>query len=161
MKHIYQYIFISQFHSKLIRNLQSEISLFSSGGSFNSFWATTRDVPVWIIPSFRIWGYVLHVELISCVITNCGQHQWVTPSPLSIALGLTGGKYYQKITISIFRLILQNFAFPGCFSYIYYFESFLLLSFLLTFFRLVCYCRIMSMWLDFSLGISSHVQNQL
>ena len=28
-------------------------------GSFNLFLATTGDV--WIIPSFRIWGYVLHV----------------------------------------------------------------------------------------------------
>ena len=40
------------------------------GGSFNIFMATTRDV--WIIPSFPIWDYVLHVEHISCVITNCG-----------------------------------------------------------------------------------------
>ena len=38
---------------------------------------------VWIIQSFR---YVLHVEAISCVITNCGQNQWVIPFPLSIAL---------------------------------------------------------------------------
>ena len=30
-------------------------------------------------------------------------------------LGLTGRKHYQKITIPIFRLIHQNFAFPGCF----------------------------------------------
>ena len=36
--------------------------------------------------SFRIWDHVLHVEHISCVITNCGQHQWVIPSPLSTAL---------------------------------------------------------------------------
>ena len=35
----------------------------------------------WIIPSFRILDYVLHVEHVSCVITNCGQHQWVIPSP--------------------------------------------------------------------------------
>ena len=54
------------------------------GGSFNLFMATTGDA--WIIPSFRIWDYVLHVEHVSCVITNCGQHQWVIPSPLSIAL---------------------------------------------------------------------------
>ena len=33
------------------------------------FMATAGDV--WIIPSFRIWDYVLHVEHISCVITNC------------------------------------------------------------------------------------------
>ena len=54
------------------------------GGSFNLFLATTGDV--WIIPSFRIWDYVLHVEHVSCVITNCGQHQCVIPFPLSIAL---------------------------------------------------------------------------
>ena len=24
---------------------------------------------------FRIWGYVLHVEHVSCAITNCGKHQ--------------------------------------------------------------------------------------
>ena len=52
--------------------------------SFNLFLATTGDV--WIIPSVRIWGYVLHVEHVSCVIMNCGQHQWVIPSPLSVAL---------------------------------------------------------------------------
>ena len=27
---------------------------------------------------FRIWGYVLHVEHVSCAITNCGKHQWVS-----------------------------------------------------------------------------------
>ena len=52
--------------------------------SFNLSMAATGDV--WIIPSFRIWGYVLHVEHISCVITNCGQLQWVIPSLFSIAL---------------------------------------------------------------------------
>ena len=45
------------------------------GRSFNIFMATTGDF--WIIPSFQIWGYLLHVAHISCVITNCGQHQWV------------------------------------------------------------------------------------
>ena len=39
-------------------------------------------------------------------------------SSLNSSLGLTGGKYYQKITLFIFRLILQNFAFSVCFSYI-------------------------------------------
>ena len=51
--------------------------------SFNLFMATTGDV--WIIPYFQVWDYVLHVEHIPCVITNCGQHQWVIPS-LSIGL---------------------------------------------------------------------------
>ena len=32
--------------------------------------------------------------------------------------GLAGGKHYQKITIPIFWLVLQNFAIPGCFPYI-------------------------------------------
>ena len=53
------------------------------GGSFNPFMVTTGDV--WIIPSFRIWGYMLHVERVSCVIRNCGQHQWAIPSLFSIA----------------------------------------------------------------------------
>ena len=66
---------------------------------------------VWIIPSFLIWGYVLHVEHISCLITNCG-HPF---SSLNSSLGLTGGKYHQKIIFPIIRLILQNYASPGCF----------------------------------------------
>ena len=37
-------------------------------------------------PPFRIWGYILYVEHISCVITNCGQNQWAIPSLFSIAL---------------------------------------------------------------------------
>ena len=45
------------------------------------------------------------------------------------SLGLTGGKYYQKITSPIFRLILQNIAVPGCFSHIlFYHYIFSLLS---------------------------------
>ena len=55
-----------------------------AGGSFNLFMATSGVV--WIIPSFRIWDYMLRVGHISCVITNWGQHQGVIPSPLSIAL---------------------------------------------------------------------------
>ena len=47
---------------------------------------TPHHRDLWIILSLRIWGYVLHVEHISCVITNCGQHQRVIPFPLSIAL---------------------------------------------------------------------------
>ena len=34
---------------------------------------------------------------------------------MNSALGLAGGKHYQKITIPIFRPVLQNFAFLGCF----------------------------------------------
>ena len=57
----------------------------------------------------------------------CHHELWSTSvshpfsSPIS-SLGLTGGKHFQKITIHIFRLILQNFAFPGCFSYIFFYR---------------------------------------
>ena len=36
---------------------------------------------------------------------------------LNSSLGLAGEKHYQKITIPIFRLVLQNFAIPGYFPY--------------------------------------------
>ena len=52
----------------------------------------------------------------------CHHELWPTsvshPFSLSSSWGLTWGKYYQNIIIPVFRLILQNFAFPGCFSYI-------------------------------------------
>ena len=64
------------------------------GGSFNLIMVTAGDV--WIIPSFWILDYVLHVEHISCGITNCGQHQWFIPS-LSIYIGLTGRKHSRKL----------------------------------------------------------------
>ena len=67
------------------RSISWVVATFSHvGGSFNLSMAATGDV--WIIPSFRIWGYVLHVEHISCVITNCSQLQWAIPSLFSIAL---------------------------------------------------------------------------
>ena len=55
----------------------------------------------------------------------CHHELWPTPAshPFSFrnsnsSLGLAGGKHYQKITIPIFSLVLQNFAIPGYFSYI-------------------------------------------
>ena len=94
------------------------------GASFNLFMATTGDF--WIIPSFRIWGYGLHVEHISCVLTNCGQQQRVIPfSFLNYSLGLTGGKYYHKITIPVFRVVLQNFAISCYFPYILFYSCIL------------------------------------
>ena len=55
----------------------------------------------------------------------CHHRLWPAPtsvshpfSSLSSSLGLAGGKYYQKITIPIFRLVLQHFPLPhvpGCF----------------------------------------------
>ena len=81
------------------------------GGSFNLFMATTGDV--WIIPCFRIWNYVLHVDHVSCVIMNCGQHQWVIPSPLSIALQalLEENTTRKVISLSLdlfFKILLFN-----------------------------------------------------
>ena len=77
----------------------------------------------------------------------CHHELWPTSvchpfSSVNCSSGLTVGKYYQKITIPVFRLILPNFASPGWFSYIL-----LSLYFLLTFFWLGCYC---SMWLCIS-----------
>ena len=82
----------------------------------------------------------------------CHHKLWPTSvshpfSSVNSSLGLTGGKYYQNITLPLFRLILQNCAFRGCFLSC----SFLSLSFLLSFSRLVCYC---SMWLYFTREIS-------
>ena len=48
------------------------IFFFLSISIFYLFMATTADV--WIIPSFNLGLYVLHVEYISCVITDCGNH---------------------------------------------------------------------------------------
>ena len=105
-------------------------------GSFNLLMAATGDV--WIIPSFRIWCYGLHVEHISCVITNCGQHQWAIPSLISIALWAW---LEENITRKLLYLSLDLFS-------LYYF---LPLSFHITFFTLV---RYYSMCLYFSQGTS-------
>ena len=45
-------------------------------------------------------------------------------SSLNSSLGVTGWKYYRKVTIPIFRLILQNFGFPGCLSCIFFIAIF-------------------------------------
>ena len=89
-------------------------------GSFVLCKATTGDV--WIIPSFRVWDYVLHVDHVSCVIT-----MWATSvnhpfSSLKSSLGFAGGKHYQKITIPTLRLVLQNFAVPCYFPYILFYR---------------------------------------
>ena len=113
-------------------------------GFFNLFMAATGDV--WITSSFRIWDYVLHVEHVSCVIKNCGQHHWVIPSPLNSSLGLTGGKHYQKITIPILDLFLKILPFKG--TFLIFFSVAIFSPY---FFRLVCYH---GMWLYFSDGSS-------
>ena len=45
--------------------------------------------------------------------TSMSQHF----SSLNSSLGFAGGKYHQKITFPIFKLVLQNFAFPSSFPY--------------------------------------------
>ena len=58
----------------------------------------------------------------------CHQELWPTSvshpfSSLNSSSGLTGGKYYPKITIAIFSsLVLQNFAIPGYFPYILFYR---------------------------------------
>ena len=56
----------------------------------------------------------------------CHHELWPTSvrhpfSFLNSSLGLAGGKHYLKITIHIFRLVLQSFAIPGCFPYILFY----------------------------------------
>ena len=113
------------------------------GGSFNIFMAPTGGI--WIIPSFRIWGIVLHVEHISCDITNCDRHQWAIPSLFSIALEAFLGENMTRKLLSLsldllFKILLFQVAFL-----IFFFIA----VFFLIFFWLICYC---SMWLYFSPG---------
>ena len=78
----------SNFSSDMINTWYGLIKTWSNlsyhvVGSFNIF-----EVPLPGMSEkfqlFLIWGYVLHVEQVSCVITNCGEHQWVIL--LSLAL---------------------------------------------------------------------------
>ena len=60
-----------------------------------------------------IWGDVLQVEYISCVITNHDQHQWVIPSLFSICLCTLVGETLPKITTRVlfFNIVLFRDAF--------------------------------------------------
>ena len=103
-------------------------------GSFNLSMAATRDV--WIIPSFQIWGYVLHVEHISCVITNCGQLQWAIPSLFSIALYALLEKNITRKLLSLsldlfFKILLFQVTFLIFFSTAIFFPYFLQVGLLL------------------------------
>ena len=91
------------------------------GGAFNLFMATTGDVR--IIPSFSNFrlcaAYWAHFM--------CHHELWLTSvshlfSSLNSSSDSAGGKDYQKTTIPIFRLILQNFAIPGYFPYIIFYS---------------------------------------
>ena len=98
------------------------------GGSFNLFMATTGGYLNNLIFSnlglcAACWAHFM-----------CHHELWPTSvshpfSSLNSSLGFAGGKHYQKITIPIFRLVLQNFAIPGCYPYIlFYYYLFSLLS---------------------------------
>ena len=56
----------------------------------------------------------------------CHHKLWPTsvshPFSLNSSWGFAGGKQYQKITIPIFRLVLQNFAIPCCFPYVLFYR---------------------------------------
>ena len=74
----------------------------------------------WIIPSFRIWCYVLRVEHVTCAITNCGQHQWAIPSLFSIALQVllveTFPENYYPYLDMFFKVLLLHVTFLIFFS---------------------------------------------
>ena len=94
------------------------------GGSLNISMDTTGDVLM--IPSFRIW-------VICCMLsTFCVSSQIVA-------------------NLSESSLLFSQYIFRLCYSRLLSLYSFLSLSFLFTFFILVCYC---SMWLFFSQGTS-------
>ena len=91
------------------------------GGSLNLFMATTGDV--WIIPSFSNLGICAACwARFMCYHRLCPTTVSHPFSSLNSSLGFAGGKHYQKITIPIFRLVLQNFAIPGCFPYILFYR---------------------------------------
>ena len=100
-------------------NLWAGPSIFSS--------ATTEDV--WIIPYLPIWGNMLNVEHVSCVITDCCQHQWViTPYLFMSCWSKTlSENHYLKNCFSKFgpsRLL-------SLYSFCYLFPYFLLVGLLL------------------------------
>ena len=79
---------------------------------------------------YHHWGYLnnpifLNMGLCAACWAHfmCHHELWPTSvshtfSSLNSSLDLAAGKHYPKITIPIFRLVLQNFAIPDCFPYI-------------------------------------------
>ena len=86
------------------------------GRSFNNFMALTG----WCLynPIFSNLGLCA-----ACWAHFMCRHElWSTSvshlySSLNTSLGLAAGKYHQKITIIILKLVPQHFALPGCFPY--------------------------------------------
>ena len=88
------------------------------GGSFNLSMATSGAV--WIIPGLCVvcWAHFM-----------CHHELWPTSVRhpfyfLNSSWCLTGGKHYQKITIAIFKIVLQKFTIPGYFPYILFFSCY-------------------------------------
>ena len=98
-------------------------------GAFLRWWPPTT---MWVLSSIygHHWGCLnnpIFSNLGLCAACwasfMCHQEFWSTSmshpfSSLKSSLCFAGGKHYQKITIPIFRLVLQNFAIPCCFPYI-------------------------------------------
>ena len=79
---------------------------------------------VWIITSLRMWGFVLHVEHMSCFITNCGQHQRLIRSRSSMILYALPGKTLPdnmlSLSLELFpKVCSSRLLFPVilCYSY--------------------------------------------
>ena len=114
------------------------VATFSQvGRSFNILWPPPVVSKQSHLFEFGVlfWMYVEHIPMSSQIVVNISG-----PSLLffSIALdswGLSGGKHYQKVTIAIFRFVLQNFTIPGYFPYILFcsclFPYFLMVGLLL------------------------------
>ena len=92
------------------------------GGSFNLFitttWGGCLNNPIFsnLALFASCWAHVMcHHKLCSTSMSHLFS--------LNTSWGLTGGNYYQKDTIlTILRLVLQNFAIPGCFPYILFYR---------------------------------------
>ena len=92
---------------EMVGGFSKVVAIFNHvGGSFNLVMVTTEDV--WMIPSFRISDYVLHVEHVSCH-HELWPNEWAIPCPLSIVLeALLEENTTGKITIPDFRLVLKK-----------------------------------------------------
>ena len=99
-------------------------------GAFLRWWPPST---MWFSPLIYLWpppgmsnnSFFSNFGLCAAcwVCFMCRHELWLTSvshpfSSLISSLGFARGKHYQKITIPIFRLVLQNFTIPGCFLYI-------------------------------------------
>ena len=103
-------------------------------GGFLRWWPPST---MWAGPLIYLWpppgksekSHLFQLGLYSACWARfmCHHDLWPTsvthPFSLDSSLGFAGGKHYQKITIPIFRLGLQNFAIPGCFPYILFYRN--------------------------------------